>query len=80
MVNKIVHHVPMMTPLDIKIALLRGGIPGAEISKRLGVDRTLIYHTIAGRRRGRRVREAIAKALRVPYSQVWGEDENNKAA
>lgn len=66
----------MMSELEIKIELLKRGISGAEISRRIGCHRTAIYHVIAGRYKSRRVRQAVAEALNLPYEVVWGKEKN----
>jgi transcriptional regulator with XRE-family HTH domain len=65
----------MRLETKIKIKLLKKGISGAEIARHEGVDRTAIYHVIAGRSRSPKLRRAICKAAGLPMS-IW----NQKAA
>ena len=69
----------MLSPVDIKIALLRKGISAAEIGRRVGVDRSYVTHTIARRRSSRRIRRAIARAIGLSYEEVWGREEERAA-
>jgi len=61
----------------IKIELLGKGVSGAAIARQLGVDRTAIYHVIAGRSRSQRLRLAIANALGVTVKDLWPDEITN---
>lgn len=63
-----------MIPLNkrIRIEMLKRDITGAEIARRLGVDRTAIYKTIDGTCRSMRLRRAICEATGLPWS-IWDE-------
>jgi len=61
----------------IKIELLKAGISGAEIARRVGVHRTMIYHAIEGRSKSWRVREAICEALGVGVKDLWPDEITN---
>ena len=52
----------MKTPTKIKIAFLEKGVSGAQIAREQGVDRTAIYHVIAGRSKSPRLRRAHISA------------------
>jgi cyanate lyase len=55
-------------------------VSGAQITRSLGLTRTMVTHVLAGRTRSKRVREAICAALNLPYS-IWDEmDRPRKAA
>lgn len=56
---------------QIKILMLLKGISGAEIARRAGVHRTMVYHVIEGRSKSHRIRKAIAEALKVGYKELW---------
>ncbi|GER92658.1 hypothetical protein A45J_0376 [hot springs metagenome] len=68
-------------PLQKKIRamLLLKGISGAEIARKLGMHRTSIYKCIDGFSKSKKVRQSIASALGVEYSDLWGND-NKKTA
>jgi lambda repressor-like predicted transcriptional regulator len=68
----------MKLETKIKIKLLEAGITGAEIARRAKVDRTAIYHVIAGRSKSVKLRRAIAKALGVDVVDLW--PNNHKRA
>ena len=70
----------MKLETKIKIKLLEAGISGAEIARRANVDRTAIYHVIAGRSRSVRLRRAIAKALGMNVSELWPNNHGRRAA
>jgi transcriptional regulator with XRE-family HTH domain len=73
------------TPLDkarersiaeARAALLRArGITLKALAKRLGVDRSLISHVNAGRKRSRRVEQAIARELGLALRDAFPEHE-----
>lgn len=60
----------MKLETKIKIKMLKKGITGAEIARRAGVDRTAIYHVLAGRSRSYKLRRAICKATGLPM-KIW---------
>lgn len=64
-----------MIPISkqIRIEMIKKGIRGAEIARRIGVDRTAIYKTLDGKIKSKKLRKAIAEALGVPYEELWGE-------
>jgi transcriptional regulator with XRE-family HTH domain len=59
-------------PTKIKIELLKKGVTGAEIARKLGVHRCAIYLVISGRAKSRRIRKAICEATGLPWS-IWDE-------
>lgn len=65
----------MLRPIDIKIRLLRKGISVREIARRVGVTNPAISYTIHRKVKSRRLRQAIAQAIGLPYEKVWGEDK-----
>ena len=83
--------ITMRTPegkkreIEIKILMLRCGITGADIARKVGpaswgagvtrhhVSKEAIGMTISGRLKSKRLRTAIAEAVGVPYDQLWGE-------
>ncbi len=71
--------IMMSTPRDIKIALIERGTSGAAVARSLGVDRTMVYHVIAGRAKSPRVREAIARAVGKKVSDLWPPEEMDKS-
>ena len=57
--------------MKIKVEMLKKRISGADIAKKAGVDRSAIYHVIAGRSKSKKLRQAIAEALEMSYKEVW---------
>lgn len=51
-----------MTPIEIKIALLRRGVSQRDIARKLGVTYTAVSNVINGQGRSRRI-EALIKAV-----------------
>ena len=60
---------------SIKARLLEAGIKQVDIARQIGVDPSAVSAIIAGRKRSRRVREAIARALGVKIQELWPEEE-----
>lgn len=63
-----------MDPLEIRVALLRKGISQREIARQEKVDPGFVNQVVKRRRKTRRIREAIAKALEEPYEKVWPDE------
>jgi transcriptional regulator with XRE-family HTH domain len=61
-----------MGPRDIRAELVRKGITMQYIADRLRVRREFVSQVVAGRRSTPRVRRAIAKALGMPETSVFG--------
>lgn len=59
--------------LKVKVLMVKKQVTGAEIAQKAGVDRSAIYHVIAGRSKSKRLRKAIAHALNLSYKEVWGD-------
>jgi lambda repressor-like predicted transcriptional regulator len=62
------------TTIKIRSMMLRKGLSGAEISRRVGVTRQAINGVINLKWKSRRIRKAIANNLGVKYRNLW--DEN----
>ncbi len=62
-----------LSPLDIRLALLRLGSSGCKVAKRLGITRQSVYMVIAGRTETPRIRRAIAEEIGKSYLDTWGE-------
>lgn len=62
-----------MTSKEIRKALIDADLTAAEIARRIDITPTGVSHVIHGRRKSRWIREAIALALDMPYSVLWGE-------
>lgn len=71
----------MLSSLDIKIELLKRGITGGQIAKRIGVSRAFVSMVINRRHKGmsRRVRTEIARTIGRTYTEVWGKHERKAA-
>ena len=57
--------------LKVKVFMLKKQVTGVEIAKKAGVDRSAIYHVIAGRSKSKKLRQVIAEALEMSYNEVW---------
>jgi lambda repressor-like predicted transcriptional regulator len=60
-----------MTPLEIKIEILKTGVNQNQIAKKVGVTPTLVSQVIYGIRPTRYVREAIAEVIGKPVEELW---------
>jgi lambda repressor-like predicted transcriptional regulator len=60
-----------MTPLEIKIELLKAGISIRQLARQEGVSHTAISYTIHGVNKGLRLREAVARALGKRLEEIW---------
>lgn len=45
----------------------------ADIARSCKVDRSFVSHVARGRRVSRRVRIALARAVGIPYRELWGD-------
>lgn len=64
----------MNVKVKIKIEILKKGTSGAAIARKVGVDRTAIYHVISGRSKSKRLRKAIAEALDMTVLELWPDE------
>lgn len=60
-----------MSPVEIRISLIRAGIRQADIAKKTGVSRALISAVLCGLNRSLRAEQAIADAIGRPLSEVF---------
>jgi len=58
----------------IRYQLRRQGLSGAEISRRAGVSQGYVCDVIAGRRKGQKVREEIARVLNKEVNKIFKEE------
>jgi transcriptional regulator with XRE-family HTH domain len=58
--------------LKVKALLIKNGIKQADIAKQLGTTRGTISAAINGHHQSRRVKQAVADALKVDYEKLWG--------
>lgn len=67
-----------MSPLDIRIELMRRGITLKDIARRAGVSTPTVCKTIRGNSayRGRRVRPYVAEALGLAVEDIWPDTES----
>jgi transcriptional regulator with XRE-family HTH domain len=57
----------------IKMKMIAKDVTGAEIARKMGVDRSSINKTIKGKIKSLRLRKAIAEALSVRVEKLWPE-------
>jgi transcriptional regulator with XRE-family HTH domain len=62
------------TTIRIRAAMMRKGITGAHIARKLGISRQTVNETINLRPRYRSsyIRKAIAEAVGIRYKDLWG--------
>lgn len=60
-----------MTPLEIRVAILRSGTTQAAIARSAGCSRELICRVIDNKVVSDRIRRAIATAIGVPVERIW---------
>jgi len=65
--------------------LIRGmmyiaGVRQIDIARKYGIDKTVLSKVLSGKRKSRRVREAIAQELNVPFKSLWPEGVFKTAA
>jgi lambda repressor-like predicted transcriptional regulator len=65
-----------MTPLEIKIELLKAGISIRQLARKEGVSHTAMSYTIHGVNKGLRLREAVARALGKSVEEIWPPESN----
>lgn len=63
---------PRMTSREIRAHMILNGVKCIDIAKELGVHQTAITLIITQRENSRRIQEAIAKAINMPFEKVWG--------
>jgi DNA-binding XRE family transcriptional regulator len=78
---KIKAHIGLkkMTPKEIKILLLEHDIKQVQIAKKLKVSRTAVSLVIKGTAQSRRIKAAIAQALKMKIEDLWP-DNHERAA
>lgn len=62
-----------MTPVEIKIELMRRGITQQEIADELNLKKSVVSLCIHGHRRCPPVRRAIARKLKMPMNKIFNE-------
>ena len=60
-----------MTPLEIRIEMLRKGVTQSSIARTLNVSPSAIRHIIEGTHVSHRIRQAIASALEMDIKKLW---------
>lgn len=63
--------VPDMTPLEIRIALLKAGTTQAAIARAAGCSKEMVCRVIDGKTVSDRIRRAIAAAVGLPAEHIW---------
>lgn len=60
-----------MTPIEIRVAILRAQTTQAAIARSVGCSRELIHRVIEGKVVSDRARRAIADAISIPAERIW---------
>lgn len=64
----------------VKAQMVLKGVTQREICRTLHVTPATVSLIVSGKKKSRRVRKAIAKALGARYEELWHEPEHKKAA
>lgn len=64
-----------MTPTSLRILLLQRDVSQADIALTLGLNRSVVNRVVNGHSQNPRIRRAVAKAIGLSYSAVWGEED-----
>lgn len=67
MINK----VNDMSPVEIKVALLRAGVTQAQIARKTKVHPSHVSRLVEGAKTNDRVRHAIADAAGIDIKMIW---------
>lgn len=65
---------------EVKAQMVLKGVSQREICRALHVAPQTVSLIVSGKKKSRRIRKAIAKALGVSYESLWHEPEYKKAA
>ena len=60
-----------MTPMEIKIEMLKKGISQRKLAQKIGITQSAIYLTVYGFNKGKRTRKAIANAIDKSITEIW---------
>ncbi len=60
-----------MSPIDIKILLLRAEIRQADIAREYGCSCAAVNHVVAGRETSRPIQRLIARKLGIPVNRMF---------
>ena len=60
-----------MKPLEIKVELMRANVTQAAIARNLGVTPVSVLRVIENQSASRRIRIAIAQAIKREVKQIW---------
>ena len=60
-----------MSPMDIRIAMLRSGVTQMDIARELGVAKTAVYLVIEGKAVSHRIREKISERVKIDIRRIW---------
>lgn len=60
-----------MSPVEIKVALIRSGVSQVQIAKSLGINPSAVSRVIDGSSVSHRVRKAVAEATGIDLKQIW---------
>lgn len=69
-----------MTPVEIKIELLKAGITQTAIANDCGVSRQAVHQVVNGRSSSYRVRCLVASSIGKPVESVWPVSRGNGSA
>lgn len=67
-----------MTPVEIKVALMRKGISQVDLARSMQVHRNAIYLVVHKRLASKRLMEAVAQAIGEPMGYVFPEYVNSE--
>lgn len=64
-------HKTDMDPIEIRVSLIRAGIPQQAIANKLNVSASAIARIIDGDSASHRIRQAIADAINIDIRNIW---------
>jgi lambda repressor-like predicted transcriptional regulator len=69
-----------MTPLEIRAHMLLQGKNMKQFSESIGTSRQNIQYVVNGKRKSKNIRDAIAKFIGKPISEIWPETSTKEQA
>ena len=61
-----------MASKNIKAIMVEAKVPGKQIATQLKVSEAAVSQVVHKKIRSRRIQQAIAEAVGIPYERLWG--------
>ena len=65
-----------MKPAEIRGALVTREITNAEIARELGITPTMVGYVIRGKKKTLYIRQAMARRLNLPITDLWPDEQD----